>query len=359
MMMLPTALQHLATIVCRADEAPPTPLSATDLYVGGTGGSAFYRIPSLTVTAGGVVLAFCEARQGDDGSPTDLVVRRSVDGLEWDAMEVVVPGRGEAIMNPTPVLDRLTGRLWLPLYEVLGGTDFHCSHPFAGRPLLTYSDDDGLSWAPPRDLSGEVGRFIPGPCCGIQLQSGRLVVPGYAEVEGAAAASYSCVMYSDDQGQSWRRGATVAAYTDESQAVETLDGGLLLVCRSNLGRHCKVAARSMDGGGTWISEADEAGLPEPVCQAALIRTEDPAALLFSGPWCAQEPPARRVLLLRASPDDGATWPVARLLEPGHVAYSAMAALPDGTLGVLYETGAEHAYERLCFARWDLTMLLGG
>src|SRR5688572_17330218 len=48
-----------------------------DLFVSGIDGVNIYRIPALIVTAKGTILAFCEAREGDDGDPTDLVLKRS------------------------------------------------------------------------------------------------------------------------------------------------------------------------------------------------------------------------------------------------------------------------------------------
>ena len=72
-----------------------------------------YRIPALIVTPKGTILAFCEAREGDDGDPTDLVLKRSrfsqpqaprqlngYDrvfgyGINWEPMRVVLAGNGE------------------------------------------------------------------------------------------------------------------------------------------------------------------------------------------------------------------------------------------------------------------------
>ena len=60
--------------------------------------------------------------------------------------------------------------------------------------------------------------------------------------------------------------------------------------------------------------------------------------------------------MRLSYDDGATWPVAKLLHAGPAAYSALAVLPDGRIGCLYERGQKSAYERITFARFGLDWL---
>ena len=47
---------------------------------------------------------------------------------------------------------------------------------------------------------------------------------------------------------------------------------------------------------------------------------------------------RRNLTLRMSDDDGATWPIAKVLDPGTAGYSDLAAGADGTIYCLYERG---------------------
>ena len=58
-------------------------------------------------------------------------------------------------------------------------------------------------------------------------------------------------------------------------------------------------------------------------------------------------------------DEGATWPVAKVLEPGFSAYSDLAVLPDGTILCLYETGAARKYGALTLARFSLDWLMQG
>jgi sialidase-1 len=267
-----------------------------DLFISGHDSINIYRIPSLIVAPSGTILAFIEAREGDDGDPTDLTLKRSPYtapqpvrmlngyprvfgyGVNWEPMRTVLPGKGQAIMNPCPVIDRSTGRIWLPCYEVRGGLKEHLKDCYAGRLLLTWSDDEGLTWAAPRDLTASVPRFIPGPGVGIQLRTGRLVVPGYWAPGPGNAPSRSCVIYSDDHARTWLRGETVKGNTDESQIVELSDGMLMLNCRSNRGKACRYVALSRDGGRTWFEEVDDARLPEPgdVCQGSLLREPQPA-----------------------------------------------------------------------------------
>jgi sialidase-1 len=328
-----------------------------DLFISGHDDVNIYRIPALIVAPSGAILAFAEAREGDDGDPTDLVLKRSLYrdppepprklngylrvfgyGVNWEPMRVVLPGNGQAIMNPCPVLDESTGRIWLLCYEVRGGLVEHIKDSFKGRLLLTWTDDEGVTWAPPRDLTPELARFIPGPGVGVQMRSGRLIIPGYAS-QAPDDPSRSCVVYSDDHGTTWLRGAQVEGHTDESQAIELSDGTLMLNMRSNSGQHCRRVALSRDGGEMWSEEFDEPALPEPVCQGSIIRRadDDPGEprILFVNP---STPGARTNLTARFSTDDAKTWSAGRTIQPGPAAYSGAAFLRDGTIGVLYETG---------------------
>ncbi len=71
-------------------------------------------------------------------------------------------------------------------------------------------------------------------------------------------------------------------------------------------------------------------------------------LLFSHP---NSNTARIAMTVRASTDGGRTWNVGRLITPNLSGYSCLAVLPDGSIGLLYETGREKYNESLHFARF--------
>jgi sialidase-1 len=103
----------------------------------------------------------------------------------------------------------------------------------------------------------------------------------------------------------------------------------------------------------------DAALADPVCQASLARCPAGAdarpALVFSNPASVR----REKMTVRASIDEGRTWPAARLLHAGPAAYSCLAVLPDGSIGCLYERGDRQAYEKITLARFDLSWLTAG
>ena len=69
-------------------------------------------------------------------------------------------------------------------------------------------------------------------------------------------------------------------------------------------------------------------------------------MLFLNPASAK----RLNMTIRASYDEGQTWPVIRTLFPGPSAYSCMAILPDGTINCLYEAGNKNPYETIVFQK---------
>ena len=80
-------------------------------------------------------------------------------------------------------------------------------------------------------------------------------------------------------------------------------------------------------------------------------------MLFSNPPHAGPFEARTNLTVRLSDDDGQSWKVSREIHSGPGAYSSLAILADGsTIGLLYETGATHPYEKIAFARFNLAWL---
>ena len=122
-------------------------------------------------------------------------------------------------------------------------------------------------------------------------------------------------------------------------------------------------AFSKDQGETWFKENHDESLPDPGCQGSILRMPDWGAssgrglLLFSNPPHPGPFEARKNLTVRLSDDNGQSWKEAREVYPGPGAYSSLAVLGDGsTIGMLYETGVDHPYERIAFAQFNLEWL---
>lgn len=357
------------SLPARAEES----LTRTDVFVSGTEGYHTFRIPSLIVSNRGTLLAFAEGRKSNraDHGDVDLVLKRSSDGGKtWGPLQLVHEEGGTAaitIGNPCPVVDRSTGTIWLPFTR--DNDDV----------FLTFSTDDGRSWAKPVKITASVkppdwGWYATGPGVGIQLRHGphrgRLVIPcDHREKRDGRRVMHSHVFYSDDHGKSWKRGGTVAPFTDECQVVERTDGTLLINMRNYWGSDGKepakgkmrALAQSKDGGQTWTDLRFDKVLIEPICQASFHRyswgdIHSKNRLLFSNPASTDR---RHRLTVRLSYDEGRTWPVRKLLEEGPSAYSCLTHLVGGTIACLYERGQKHPYEKITLARFPLDWLSDG
>jgi sialidase-1 len=330
----------------------------TDVFVSRQEGYHTFRIPAAIVTPKGTVLAFCEGRRNSasDTGDIDLLLKRSFDGGKtWGPLQLVAEDGPNTVGNPCPVIDRDTGTIWLPLTHNLGEDPesriIDQISTGTRRVWLTKSDDDGATWAAPVDITDQTKApnwtwYATGPGVGIQLRSGRMVIPCDHMV--AVTKEYrSHVIFSDDQGQTWRIGGSVGPGLNECQVVELTDGSLLLNMRNyhKSETNRRAVARSTDGGLTWSAPSYDAALVEPICQASSLRY-DAGRLLFSNPASTK----REQMTVRLSLDDGQIWPSRLVLHWGPAAYSCLTVLPDGLIGCLYECGDAHPYERIRFAR---------
>src|SRR5688500_7910916 len=185
------------------------------LFEAGDGGYHTYRIPSLITTKGGAVLAFCEGRKNNrgDAGDIDLVLRRSTDGGKtWGKVQVVWDEADNTCGNPCPVVDQKTGTVWLLMTHNLR-TDTEAKivsgkSTGARAVWLTKSTDDGATWDKPVEITKDVKKpdwtwYATGPGIGIQLKSGRLLVPCDHKADGGKMRG-SHAIYSDDAGKTWQ-----------------------------------------------------------------------------------------------------------------------------------------------------------
>jgi sialidase-1 len=310
------------------------------------------------------------------------VMKRSTDGgVTWGALKVVQEDGANSLNNPTAVVTEI-GKIWLMYQRIPAGMSERGKEIQTGfegeriyRTLLVSSDDDGLTWTAPQEVTRgtkhETGAttVATGPGIGIQLtrgaHKGRIVMPFN---EGPYTIWNDYAAYSDDGGKSWKCGENVpgAWITDskgaqrsqvnEVQMVELSDGSLRLNSRQFAGAKVRKTAVSKDGGVTWSAVVDVPELKDPSCMASILRysfddAEGKGRILYSGPDSAK----RENGTVHLSTDDGATWPVQRVLFPGSFGYSVLTRLADGTVGCLFETDGAN---RIVFARFPVEWISG-
>lgn len=331
------------------------------LYRAGEHGYHTFRIPTMLVTQEGTVLAFCEGRKNGagDAGKIDVVLRRSADnGKTWGPMQVIAEEGTNTIGNPCPVQDRETGTIWVLLNR--NAEDGHEHEILAGEKtrdvLVIKSDDDGLTWSEPKNITQDVKRpewtwYAAGPCHAVQLQNGRLIVPCNHAVlnkETSTSGPYTAhVIYSDDHGQTWQLGGIVGEYTNECTLEEMPDGSIYMNMRSYHGKNQRAIAWSQDGGMTWSEIQLDEALVEPVCQGSVI-ADGQGGILFSNPSDVK----RRNMTVKASVDGGRTWTVEKVVNEGPSAYSDLAIARDGNVLCLYESGEEKSYERITLVNFS-------
>lgn len=331
----------------------------TIVFQAGTEGYDTYRIPAITRAADGTLLAFAEGRvaSASDAGNIDLVLKRSTDaGKTWLPLEVVVDDGGNTCGNPVPVVLRESGRVLLVFTKNEGSTTEKAILNGVGPPRTvwnTHSDDHGHTWSTPRDISAETRRedwrwYATGPCHGLQLQGGRVLVPANFSTSPDYNDWHSHIIYSDDGGEHWAIGGIQPGKTNESTLAQLADGRVYQNMRSYHGTHRRHVAYSGDGGAHFTEAAEDPTLITPVCQGSVLTYgRDPELLLYSGPASEK----RERLSVFISRDGGKTWPRQVLLHEGPSAYSDLVALERG-LGCLYECGAAQPYEQIVFRNVD-------
>lgn len=345
-----------------------------DLLLGEGKPFPWLRIPSLVVTPKGTVLAICiQQKTSSDNSAADVILCRSTDGgRSFSEPVVIASDHPNSANDPCTVVDHRTGRVFVFFVQFKPGYHTYDAPPGYTDPnrsclFVLHSDDDGVTWSKPKDVSESLKRptvsgAVSAPGMGIQLRrgphAGRLVAPMW-QCEQRRFATY--MAYSDDAGETWKMGELIALpdgkQCNESQVVERSDGSLLVSARP-VGGGPRWTAVSADGGVTWTQVQRHPQLTDPGCMASILRHSDPldgkkSILLHSNPDSEK---GRKNGTIRVSYDEGKTWPVSKVLDPGYYGYSALAVLPDGTILCMYEsTGTKH----MVLARFPLEWLSGG
>jgi sialidase-1 len=253
-----------------------------------------------------------------------------------------------------------------------------------------------MSWSAPVEITSAFEAFrsdydwkvlATGPAHGIQLRTGRLVVPVWLSTGTGGHAhrpSVTSTIYSDDSGRTWQRGEIAVPNTDEwifpneTVIVELADGRVMLNARSESKAHRRLVTVSPDGATGWSTPKFDDALIEPICMASIVRfstapPSDRNRILFANPanlrradgkGAAGTSRDRKNLSVRLSYDEGQTWAATKPLEPGYSAYSDLAVLPDGTALCFYERGDDAkaaskkptSYAFLTLARFNLEWL---
>jgi sialidase-1 len=342
--------------------APFAGLTTKVLCKNGDHGVHTYRIPGLATTNKGTLIAVFDLRYDnsrDLPGNIDVGMLRSTDaGETWSPFQRVLDYPDSGVGDPTVLVDQQTGRIFVVALWSKGNRAWFGSGPGltpeeTGQYVITSSDDDGVTWSKPVSITSQIKQpewrlCFNGPGAGIQLRDGTLVIP--SQFKDPKGVPHSCFISSTDHGATWKMSPPCTAKTSESQIAETKNG--MLITLRDEGRSGQRKWQRWDGKAwsePWLA------LPDPVCQASLLRHPD-GTLLFCNP--ANEK-SRRQLTVRESRDDGQNWSAGRVIDPGISMYSSMSLLPDGRVALLYEGASGLHFARFGMEQANLATLPEG
>ena len=360
------------TQACQKDDETqgnPTPVPPEEevpssefnyIYNQGTDGFELYRIPAIVKSKSNTLLAFAEARKarsnGDSGD-IDLVVKRSSDnGKTWSKQITIWNDGQNTCGNPVPIVDD-RGRIHLLMtwnfQTDKWGAITNGTGEDSRRPYYTYSDDDGITWAQPVEITSSVKKekwdwYATGPCHGIQIQKGihkgRLVAPNYFTTrESGKVTSYSHIIYSDDYGKTWKPGEpTPVGGVGECSVAEIGEGTLMLNMRADEGDYRK-SCTSIDGGLTWSSPQISIDQIDCKCQGSILSIG--GAVFLSNAASATE---RINMTIKKSTDNGKNWKGQYTVYEGNSGYSDIVELSDSQIAIIYEGGEKRYTDGLAF-----------
>lgn len=355
-------------------------LDVVDLVKRYSGSHLRYRIPALTTLPNGDLLSVYDGRPTMNDLPSNiaLLMRRSTDGGKtWQDQQVIRQDPAPyGYGDPSVLVDRETERIFVfyaaSINQGFAGssTGNDPNNPNVLHPDYSYSDDNGKTWKHRRITEmfkdPSWGGMFAASGEGIQLRhgeyAGRLIQQYTVRKNGA---NYAVSAYSDDHGETWKASELVGPGADENKTVELSDGRVMLNSRSAPYRNIAV---SEDGGATYTDFVQDKELIDPANNGSIIRAfpdadpSDPRAkqLLFSN---TEDTGIRRNLTVKMSCDNGDTWPIRKVVEPGAAGYSTLTPLGDGTsdqglggsYGMLFE---REGYRKISYTSFGLDWLDG-
>ena len=344
------------------------------LYRPGDYGSTNWRIPAICCLNDGTLLAVCDKRkynESDLPEDIDIVVRRSTDnGHTWSEPLTIAEGTGRKQgFGDAALVECENGDV---VCVFVGGNGLFASSQ--ADPIRSYvcrSSDKGLSWSEPDDITFQLwGDQATRPMCrnyrasffgsgnGLRLtrgeHAGRIMFAA-AMVRKNSNVADNFVVYSDDNGMTWKVSQRAYEGGDEAKLMELVDGRVLISVRQTGARGYNY---SSNGGLAWGTQGRWECMKSNACNGDMLRLaatdcgDSCNILLHSIPNSME----RRDVSIFVSYDEGLTWQDPVLLFDGPSVYSSMTLLKNGSVGVLVEENPNGACE-LWYQNWPREMIV--
>lgn len=334
-------------------------LGRTLLFAPGDYGSVAYRIPGIITAWDGSLVAITDKRkynQSDIPEDIDIVVRRSTDnGKTWSEPVTMAQGTGQYHGYGDAAIVKTNTENELLCIFIGGNGLFASTTSNRIRTYISRSTDNGQNWSAPQDItdqifSGERASWTASFCAagnGLKTRNGVLMFVA-AMRHDSGTTLYNHVVYSNDNGETWNVSNCAMEGGDESKVVELNDGRILMSIRrqSKGARFYTISDNvpSTTEAVSWTQKTTStasswAEMVEPACNGDIVRYTstldgyDKDRILHTLP---NDGVNRQNLTMFLSYDEGRTWPVKKSICPTGSAYSSIAILEDGTIGVYAE-----------------------
>ncbi len=241
---------------------------------------------------------------------------------------------------------------------------------------ISYSDDDGVTWSNPIDITPQVKedwmKFIgDGPGVGIQLESGELLFPVYSASANVGGSQSSAVILSADGGETWTLGESPnillgadretmndsSKMVTEAQLIQLNNGEVKMFMRNTSGK-VRVATSS-DKGMTWDSIETIDEINDVYCQMSVFHYNNNGKeyVVLSNPKYTGRMDGF-VYLGEVTPGSSdITWTHSQQLYEGHFQYSCITDLGVNAqgvqqFGILYEVDDAQGQLLIEYAEFD-------
>ena len=359
------------------------------VFESGKEGYAIFRIPSIVQLPNKKIFAFAEGRVngGADFGNIKIVLKTSDDaGSTWSPLKVVASYDQWQVGNAAPVVDLLdpdypNGKIYL--FYNTGNVSEHDLRMGKGIREVWYicSTDEGISWSPPINITQQVhfpngvmeGRiyknekdwrtFANTPGHATQCMEGKYKGRIYIAAnhsEGPLKPNFrdyfSHGYYTDDHGKTFKVSTSLNIEgSNEASAAFISNDRLLMNVRNQVGDiKSRIVAYSNSGGENFEPASYDTSLIDPVCEGALLNIgtkNGKSVLAFVN---AADKSQRNNLTLKITFDEGAHWPIQKLIDgtldikkakQDYTAYADILRMGRKKIGVFYE---KENYSKMVF-----------
>lgn len=282
------------------------PVTQVSTELNASGGLGYAAFPVTIALPDGSLLTAYKAGASHWGPTSQLMLRRSPDGVVWDdgAKVPLAAGYAWAAGGLATETAAQGARLYMAVLRQHYGAGSAFT-PDEMRAWLYRSDDTGRTWSQGWQFP-TIGTFGFYPSSLAVLADGTIMAAGYT------SDGYARYYTSPDRGQTWVAAGAFKAPENRTAAEPSLaqvpDGRVVSLVRSDSGASQRLYVTTRNADGTWAplwaATWDGSGYP-----STTVVNDQTIVVLYRG-WADRTDPTRlpmRALLLGVTPDGVRSW----------------------------------------------------